>query len=410
MVRSFAMMCTLSALSLRNQSDITKAATESWVKPKSKALSRPLHEYWIMSSHNTFLTGWQYGFEGSHGNVSNGDGYTHALDKSSRFLEIDLWCKDNRLEVFHGASLGEFIQAVSPQIPFEKVVDSIKEWHEKHKDHSPIILTIGFSCEEVDTLNKAAEMFVEAFGADLTQTEDADAMTDTFTPDNLKNKILVRGKTIPRTKWDNMTALGKTKDWNTPHPRDVRSMPVSGFEKEIVTRTDVLEINQKMITKVYLDGTKQILSQNVDPLPMWGLGVQVLAFNLQTFDKHYVVNRGLFQETDGYVLKPKGTAKSGTLTIVVKDKKNDLDGSVLSIRLLHMGKHDPCKFEMPNGTCNVLDAEKSMLVLLQKDGSETKAGNAARVSELKSGEVTVHLTNMANETKATLSFTVTWNL
>ena len=60
------------------------------------------------------------------------------------------------------------------------------------------------------------------------------------------------------------------------------------------------------LSRVYPEGTR-ISSGNVDPIPMWLSGVQMVAMNYQTSDAGLLLNQGLFRHYNGscgYVLKP----------------------------------------------------------------------------------------------------------
>jgi phosphatidylinositol phospholipase C delta len=61
--------------------------------------------------------------------------------------------------------------------------------------------------------------------------------------------------------------------------------------------------NSNHMMRVYPKGTR-ISSQNLHPVPFWGIGAQVCALNWQTFGASMQLNEALFYGTDGYVLKP----------------------------------------------------------------------------------------------------------
>ena len=61
----------------------------------------------------------------------------------------------------------------------------------------------------------------------------------------------------------------------------------------------------RRLTRVYPAGTR-VASSNMDPLPCWRLGAQMVALNYQTNDTPVQLNRALFALDSGYgyVLKP----------------------------------------------------------------------------------------------------------
>ena len=64
---------------------------------------------------------------------------------------------------------------------------------------------------------------------------------------------------------------------------------------------------RRNLIRVYPRGTR-LLSSNMDPLPFWRSGCQMVALNYQAKDRPLMLNRALFRQNGrcGYVLKPKG--------------------------------------------------------------------------------------------------------
>lgn len=61
--------------------------------------------------------------------------------------------------------------------------------------------------------------------------------------------------------------------------------------------------NKKYFMRAYPEW-KRIASSNLDPSVYWRKGVQMAAVNAQTWDEGTMVNRGMFEGTGGWVLKP----------------------------------------------------------------------------------------------------------
>ena len=63
--------------------------------------------------------------------------------------------------------------------------------------------------------------------------------------------------------------------------------------------------NKKYFMRAYPKGTR-VSSSNLNPVPFWRYGVQMVALNWQNEDKSVMLNEGLFTGTGGWVLKPPG--------------------------------------------------------------------------------------------------------
>lgn len=61
--------------------------------------------------------------------------------------------------------------------------------------------------------------------------------------------------------------------------------------------------NQHYLMRVYPKGVR-ITSSNLDPLPLWRAGVQLVALNWQYVNRATMLNHALFDRTAGWVLKP----------------------------------------------------------------------------------------------------------
>ena len=68
----------------------------------------------------------------------------------------------------------------------------------------------------------------------------------------------------------------------------------------------LLSYTRRNLIRVYPRGTR-LLSSNMDPLPFWRSGCQMVALNYQAKDRPLLLNRALFRQNGrcGYVLKPK---------------------------------------------------------------------------------------------------------
>ncbi|CAK7267574.1 hypothetical protein SEPCBS57363_002660 [Sporothrix epigloea] len=75
---------------------------------------------------------------------------------------------------------------------------------------------------------------------------------------------------------------------------------------------DLHRHNQTYLMRAYPRALPHVLSSNFDPCGCWRRGVQMVALNWQTLDKAMMLNHGLFEGSNGWVLKPASYRGGGT--------------------------------------------------------------------------------------------------
>ncbi|KAK4945303.1 hypothetical protein LTR10_015462 [Elasticomyces elasticus] len=342
--------------------------------------SYPLPEYFISSSHNTYLIGQQL-----YGTTST-KGYETALNAGARCVEIDAWDNEKDPEepkVTHGYTL------VS-NISFRNVCETMRDFVDREEAQArdepgtrpgPIFLSLENHCGTKGQL-RLVDIMEEVWGNRLLSKRIREkgheeqqgtgehvilaelaakivVIVEYHYPDEPKDKVEKEAepndedqteedieaqkvyeeneKSAPATAIiPELAELGvyaqsiKPADnsWYSevgitePHHHLI-NISETGLQAHLPAESDkIARHNAHNMMRVYPKGTR-INSNNLNPVPFWAVGAHICALNWQTFAAPLQLNEALFAGSDGFVLKP-AELRSGGSGILSKGRRKRL--------------------------------------------------------------------------------------
>ncbi|KAJ7462363.1 PLC-like phosphodiesterase [Mycena galericulata] len=170
-------------MSLENFSSFLVSQDNAPTRPASNDMTQPMSDYFISTSHNTYLVGNQLV------GVSTIEGYIRALLCACRSVELDIYDGVNEPMVYHGKTF-------TTQVSVREICQAIAKYAFVSSPY-PILLSCEVHCGLVQQ-DMLVDIFSKAFGpalirAPLEQHHQIDVLPS---PEELKGRIMVKTKNL----------------------------------------------------------------------------------------------------------------------------------------------------------------------------------------------------------------------
>ncbi|PNI98278.1 PLCZ1 isoform 12 [Pan troglodytes] len=254
-------------------------------------MTHPLNDYFISSSHNTYLVSDQL--------LGPSDlwGYVSALVKGCRCLEIDCWDgAQNEPVVYHGYTL-------TSKLLFKTVIQAIHKYAFMTSDY-PVVLSLENHCSTAQQ-EVMADNLQATFGESLL-SDMLDDFPDTLpSPETRKLKIaLALSDLVIYTKAEKFKSFQHSRLYQQFNENN----SIGETQARKLSKLRVHEFifhTRKFITRIYPKATRAD-SSNFNPQEFWNIGCQMVALNFQTPGLPMDLQNGKFLDNggSGYILKP----------------------------------------------------------------------------------------------------------
>ncbi|XP_031239593.1 1-phosphatidylinositol 4,5-bisphosphate phosphodiesterase zeta-1 isoform X2 [Mastomys coucha] len=283
-------------------------------------MNHPLNDYFISSSHNTYLLSDQI--------LGPSDiwGYISALVKGCRSLEIDCWDgAQNEPIVYHGYTF-------TSKLLFKTVVQAINKYAFVTSDY-PVVLSLENHCSPGQ--QEVMANILQSTLGDFLLSDMLDEFPDSLpSPETRKLRIaMALSDLVIYTKAEKLRSFQYSRIYQQFN--EINSIGESRARKLSKLRVhEFIFHTATFITRVY-PKLMRADSSNFNPQEFWNVGCQMVALNFQTPGVPMDLQNGKFLDNggSGYVLKPD-ILRDTTLGFNPIEPEKDGHPITLTIRLI----------------------------------------------------------------------------